>query len=360
MSSTSSSPTLERNLANAKQMAMVLLDKQGGESAAEIKGKNLIYLFWALFGSACLAVGSFIRGTCSERPLPAKFALSLVYLILSTLQIYIYKLKHGSNFKYPWRRQSNGKFSCTQFFILALGGICEFLSSVAMLMTLNLAMESNVNQGIATSIMIVLTVEVTFLSYYFFGETISMIQMFGIVVVMCAVALLAVYTPAEINGTGNNVSVFGTLSVSISALTCTAFSAVTITCCNWLKIKRSIPGDISGTFFMLIDGILGSICLVSSTFNGGGVRELTLISFGMLEIGAVLAYTGIVVSNYTISIGVTGIVVAIYNASAFVHVVLSALFLGQRITMTQILCVLVLIAGACFISISEVVLARAQ
>ena len=82
-----------------------------------------------------------------------------------------------------------------------------------------------------------------------------------------------------------------------------------------------------GTFYMLIDGIIGTICLVVTTCQGGGLYDLTGSGFALLMIAAVFAYSGIVILGYTIGIGIAGIISSIYNANAFIHVLLSAIFL---------------------------------
>ena len=68
------------------------------------------------------------------------------------------------------------------------------------------------------------------------------------------------------------------------------------------------------------------------TIFGGGLFEFNAHTIFLMMIGAVLAYTGIVIAHLSISIGVTGVVTAVYNANAFIHMLLSAMFLGQRIT----------------------------
>ena len=66
--------------------------------------------------------------------------------------------------------------------------------------------------------------------------------------------------------------------------------------------------------------------------QGSGIYALSSDSIALLMVAAVFAYTGIVIGNFTISIGISGVVVAIYNANAFIHVLLSAIFLKQEIS----------------------------
>ena len=96
-------------------------------------------------GSVSLAMGSFVRGIVSDKPLPAKFTLSLFYLALASLQINFYKRRLGTGFKYPWQRQTDGEFCMKQLMAVCVGGFSEFLSSVCTLMTLNAATNAHVN-----------------------------------------------------------------------------------------------------------------------------------------------------------------------------------------------------------------------
>lgn len=75
-------------------------------------------------------------------------------------------------------------------------------------------------------------------------------------------------------------------------------------------------------------------------------------------VAAVFAYTGIVIGIFSVGIGIAGIVVAIYNSNAFIHVLLSAIFLDQGITKLQLVGVFILLLGALFISLGDTILAK--
>ena len=67
------------------------------------KGKvSSIYLVWAVLGTLLIAMASFIRGIESAAPLPAKFSLSLAFLILSSLLAIYFKCTRKDEFKAPW------------------------------------------------------------------------------------------------------------------------------------------------------------------------------------------------------------------------------------------------------------------
>ena len=123
-------------------------------------------------GSVSLALAMFIRGIEATNPLPAKFALSLAYTIISLLHMMYLRCRQGDAFLFPWQREDQS-FSKLQFGAVMLGGVVEFLSSIGVMMALDAASEAGINQGISTAIMVIMTVEVTVFSFFFFHETIS-------------------------------------------------------------------------------------------------------------------------------------------------------------------------------------------
>ena len=54
------------------------------------KGTDQRYVIWSILGSLLLSMASFIRGVEAGHPLPAKFTLSLAFLVLSILLITFY------------------------------------------------------------------------------------------------------------------------------------------------------------------------------------------------------------------------------------------------------------------------------
>lgn len=122
------------------------------------------------------------------------------------------------------------------------------------------------------------------------------------------------------------------LLVTIWAITVTIFSCAMMTIGKWLSTRRGVAGDVVGVYYMVFEGIIGTICLAVTSMQGSGIYELSAESIAWLVVAAVFGYTGIVLSNFTISIGISGVVVAIYNANAFIHVLLSAIFLKQEIS----------------------------
>ena len=226
-----------------------------------------------------------------------------------------------------------------------------------MLLSLNAAQQANINQGIVASITILNLVIVTSLSYWLFNEKISVIQVVGIFVVIAAVITLSCTAPETPIDIGHDVmnKGGGMLMVAIYAIITALSISFEIMCNQWLRIHRNVPGDVTGTYFLLFEGALGTVCLVILTLMGGGVHELSLASFGFLILAAVFLFIAIILANYTISIGIAGVVLAILNTNAAIHVVLSSLFLSQDISSWQIAAVVVTIVGACMVSLGDII-----
>lgn len=75
------------------------------------------------------------------------------------------------------------------------GGVGEFVSSIAVIMSFSAALSANINQGIGANIMILNAVIVTICSYCLFVEVVSRCQVLGIFIVVAGVALVSLLGP---------------------------------------------------------------------------------------------------------------------------------------------------------------------
>ena len=95
-----------------------------------------------------IAIGGTIRGIEATQPYPAKFSLSVAYLILSIIGILVYKKKDGHNFMFPWQRKDQNDFKIVdkkQLLALILGGVAEFFVSLGVILSYNAAIKANLN-----------------------------------------------------------------------------------------------------------------------------------------------------------------------------------------------------------------------
>ena len=98
----------------------------------------------------------------------------------------------------------------------------------------------------------------------------------------------------------------------ISAL----FVSVEILSTKWLEKRKGVSGDLSGMFFLFIEGLIGTLCLFVTTQDGGGLHEMSLVSFLMMVMAGVFAYLAIMMLSYAITVGVAGVSLSIFNTNA--------------------------------------------
>ena len=141
--------------------------------------------------------------------------------------------------------------------------------------------------------------------------------------------------------------------VIVWAIAGAVFCSFEIMCNKWLIIKRGVNGDISGMFFLLVEGFIGTVCLIITTLNGGGLYEISGYSFGMSLFAGFCGFIALVMMNYAAAIGLAGVAVAIFSANGALHVVVSYFFLHQIITQGQVIGVLVALAGGVLLSVAD-------
>jgi drug/metabolite transporter (DMT)-like permease len=217
------------------------------------------------------------------------------------------------------------------------GGICEFMISLFVILTFNAALKANINQGIGTCLLTLNAIIVSILSYFIFGERITIMNLIGIIVILVALALIALFGPdkdAQIDilapDFGQDAGKGGAMGLVIAfGAIAAVFSALEVICSKYMMEKFAVPGDLSGIVFQLFEGTIGTICLIILTVQGKGLYEFDSgLSLFIVILASICAFTSLTVLNYAVSVGVAGVAISIFNCSAAVHVVIASLFLG--------------------------------
>lgn len=184
-------------------------------------------------------------------------------------------------------------------------------------MSFNAAQKANINQGIGSSIMICNSVIVTILSYCFMKEVVSITQSVGIILIVISVTLVSVFGPdADKTGVAKSTEAAGAMFLVVMwGLIGAVFLSIEIMCNKWLMFSRGVNGDISGMFFLLVEGTIGTICLIVTTLQGSGLHDMTGPSFTMIMIAGVLAFTSLMLLNFSISIGLAGVSISTFNTN---------------------------------------------
>ena len=195
-----------------------------------------------------------------------------------------------------------------------------------------------------------------------FDDKASKVQLVGIASIVVAVALVSLFGPKpEQNPTTQGVDdeeylIRAMPLVLIWGLLGTLMLSFEILSNKWLMVRRNVPGNITGVFFMLIEGTLGTICLIIFTATGSGIKALESSSIGMLALSAVFNFSSLVIANYTIAKGIAGVAISIFNTNASLQCVLSSVFLKQIITAGQITGVVISVLGACTLGVGDMII----
>ena len=108
------------------------------------------------------------------------------------------------------------------------------------------------------------------------------------------------------------------------------FRQFSVICSKWLSVRRKVSIQISTMVFMLVNGIIGTVCLITTTvFMRTGLFEISSMGFGMIMIAGLLDFTSLIILNslnFANSPGQTeGVTSAIFNTYAAIHVLLASL-----------------------------------
>ena len=148
-------------------------------------------------------------------------------------------------------------------------------------------------------------------------EVVSLAQGLGIILIVISVTLVSIFGPdAEKTGVEQSLETSRAMFLVVMyGLIGAVFLSIEIMCNKWLMFSRGVNGDISGMFFLLVEGTIGTICLIVTTLQGSGLHEMTGDSFGMIMIAGVLAFTALMLLNYSISIGLAGVSISTFNTN---------------------------------------------
>lgn len=253
---------------------------------------------------------------------------------------------------------------------IVIGGLAEFCVSIAVILSFNAALADNINQGIGSSVMTLSAPIVSVLSYCLLGELASRTQVFGIVIVVIGVAVVSTCGPkietphVQINPLPGvavdipeeSVGASGMFLVVVYGVVGGALLSIELMANKWLMVKCGIYGNITGFFFLLIEGSVGTICLIVTTLLGGGVHRLDVAAFWFLMLAGAMAFSALILLNYAIAIGNAGVAVSIFNTNPSIQTILSSTFLKQIISNGQIVGVVISLLGACILSAGDMLI----
>ena len=92
----------------------------------------------------------------------------------------------------------------------------------------------------------------------------------------------------------------------------------------------------AGTFYLFVEGVLGTVALIIYSFMGSGVHDMDPVGYGLIALSGVCAYVSLLLVFTSLQHGVTGVVFAIFNSNAVLQTMFSSLVLGQEISKLQV------------------------
>jgi len=78
--------------------------------------------------------------------------------------------------------------------ILMLRGILEFSGSLLFLLSLKIALENSVNQGVCSAMVTLVGLMITLMSWYAYDEKLNYVQIIGLLAVLTAVIMMGFFT----------------------------------------------------------------------------------------------------------------------------------------------------------------------
>ena len=101
----------------------------------------------------------------------------------------------------------------------------------------------------------------------------------------------------------------------IFAILAVFFFTIVIMQIRFLDIKFGIPGDLTSFCFLFVEGCIGTLCLLVYTAMGSGLFDFRTVHTAWVVLAGILTLLGLVVQNYSLSIGIAGITISIVNFS---------------------------------------------
>jgi drug/metabolite transporter (DMT)-like permease len=362
-----------------------------------VKPTSNRYLIFACIAALCFAVSAIIRGLKSEHVFSSKFVLSLAFLISSVIFISVKKFQarvKGQTFVMPWyineveeeRGKSIGKMDKVQFngkvlMCLICGGVFEFCGSVMVLLSFSYATEAQMNQGVCNSLITVSGVIIVVMSYILYKEFINVPQGVGILFILVSVVLISLTKveaePAEIivvipiapsnstvpivpGATPAQVDKMIVVEDHSGAQALAVITALVASCCfagESLLIRYlsswGLTGEVAGFFYLFFEGLIGTVCLIIYTATGHGFMDYDTGSILLLLVAGFAITGGVVLVNYSISIGVAGVCFSISNSNAALQALFTYLLFGQDLSLGQVFGIVVSLVGACILALNE-------
>lgn len=206
------------------------------------------------------------------------------------------------------------------------------------------------------------SVLVAILSWVFYGESLSCVQVFGIFVVVVGIVLLGLFSPSAVKGDEPTLVAedagAGSAEIMVLIYGLLAACALTVEMLANKHLSKGCGmdpkhGAVVGMCYLFVEGTLGTICLIVITCYGDGFHVMSGLSIILMAISAIFLYSSLVLLNYSIGIGLVGVAVSIFNSNAAIHTAISFFALHQFITLGQVWGLVLSLLGICVLTMGD-------
>ena len=162
--------------------------------------------------------------------------------------------------------------------LVVLGGLAELGTSLFSILAFNKANEYGMNAGLAGVLFPLSSTFVALITYFMYQEKLNKVQGVGLIIVIAGATLIAAF-PAEKDDVSEEDDSVAKTALPKEICIVLAFGLLATLCltCELLLArvlsKRGVDGKYIGLNFLVVEGTIGTVCLVISSATGDGIFE---------------------------------------------------------------------------------------
>ena len=358
-------PTFGRQL-SLKRQASIIREQRG-----------VGYIFLTMLGAVLIASSNCLRSMASETdPYDSYYALTVGQLICSALLLAFFRIVRSRDFRLPYYKRkpvketkvnavdTDGKatsgatkdgeltwqFDRTNLLLVILGGMLEFSVSLTINIGFGFAFQYGINAGIALLLLPLCSVFIGIVSYFAFEEHMQKVQVLGMIIILAGVTIISLFPAQSNEGKTATLGEFA-IVLGINLLTTILFAAELITA--RVLSERVANSTLTGFSFIFALGVVGTVCFIIATAMGNGLHTIGWGVMGLMILAAFLNVLSIGLVQYTMSVGVGAVVSSIFTLNPAILVSLAYIFLDQKLSVMQVVGILISVLGALCLSIKD-------
>lgn len=225
-----------------------------------------------------------------------------------------------------------------------MGGLFELVGSFMVLASFQKAIKAEMNPGISNSVVAIHGVFILVLNRLIYKDPIRSAQWLAILIILASILLLSfcfdysskefyeIFHQKELTEEEIDVIKISILETRIESIVaalvacfCYAGEALLM---KQLIVRWEVPGEVSGFFFLLFDGIIGTFGLVYISRLGMGVFHFPPLEIVLIILAGFCITGGVLVLNMAIRCGEPAAVLCISNSNGVVHALLAHFYLN--------------------------------